>query len=295
MLVVFAALVLDIGWVLMMPSIGIPAMFVAIIAQAATMVSIMQTEKVCAPYEWALTFWILGGAAWMMSEYMFDDGGHPAGFLSTMDVLEGIDVAYYAPCMFVASLTLWATFASLMLFFTYKAFQTGGTRRQRRNAGNGDTTAEGAPESERGNTRSGIPKDLAGGIPIEVYKDLWFAPWLFMESCWVLCNLRMLRNEKLHLWFHLSVFGGLVAIALCVDCVQRHLARNRYEDAALSAAYTMWVSGNLVWSIYDIQGISTSWSQASAVCFFSFGLACVTYAARVGSNEDRKPLLSARP
>mmetsp|Transcript_37990 Transcript_37990/g.100481 ORF Transcript_37990/g.100481 Transcript_37990/m.100481 type:complete len:330 (+) Transcript_37990:156-1145(+) len=314
LIVVLAAITADIGWVLTVPAVGVPFMLAALAAQVG-MLCVMRRKGECiGAYDWALSFWIFGSSVWMFSEYLWDSGLHVAAFADrlTGDAISmwpsmrhgqdfhSLDVAFqadilqnqklYPAAMGMACLTLWITFATLIVFMMVEW-----VLRQR----------AGKPKEPR-------CEDTVFGMPMDVYCDIWFLPWLLMEACWVLNNLQMVLHMKVRPVFWFGVAGGLVALVLCADCVRRYVERRRHNEAVLCSAHLAWSAGNLAWYVFDVER-ADGWetAQVAPVALFVIALACLALSSLMdkcpestaakallckvpakASNSEREPLLA---
>lgn len=274
--VVLMALTMDIGWVLWRPSICIPGLLVALLAQGRATSLAHHVGGISAANEWAVLLWLVGCAFWLLSEFTFYDAhfhgtDHPTGFLARIPVLAGLDGSFYAPVMFCATATLWATFVALVGYY-WTIFRTAPGR---------------ASDPEAAEIGDKAPHKLSLG-------ECWFAPWLFMEACWTAGNLARILGHSEAIPLGIGVCGGLSSACLCFANLRRHISLGQLSLSASCAAELQWVLGNAVWLCNDAITGDEAWlGHALTAALFVGGVLCALAGAITqGSGEaSRQPLL----
>lgn len=277
--VVLMALTMDIGWVLWRPSICIPGLLVALVAQGRATALAHYVGGLSAANEWAVFLWLVGCAFWLISELTFYDAHfhgteRPTGFLGTIPFVAGLDASLYAPVMFCATATLWATFVALVGYYCslYRAAASATT----------------SSDEESAEVKDKWPQKLSLG-------ECWFAPWLFMEACWTAGNLARILGHSEAIPLGIGVFGGLSSACLCFANLRRHVSLGELSLAASCGAELQWVLGNAVWLCNDAITGDEAWiGHALTAALFVGGVICALAGALTqGSGEDvaRQPLL----
>lgn len=254
--VVLSAVSADIVWVMAYPEMGVPCMLMALAAQVCVLLvkrGAKDSKDRIEPYDWALTCWIFGSSMWMFSEYMWDSDLDVAAFADRVTGKEfhDLDVAFkadvlqnrqlYPKIMGVSCFTLWTTLLSLVGFMMVE------------HAARRWWADEAKVEASSSAAGRDCDEDIVCGMPMHIYEELWFMPWLFMESCWVLNDTQMVMHLKMRPCFWFGVTGGILAMLMCGDCVRRYMDRKQHREAVLCAAHLAWVGGNLVWYVLDVE------------------------------------------
>lgn len=279
--VVLMALTMDIGWVLWRPSICIPGLCVALIAQARATALAHYAGGLLAANEWAVFVWLVGCAFWLFAEFTFYDvhfhgTDRPTGFLGNIALLRGLDPSIYAPVMLCATGTLWVTFVSLVGYY-WTIFRATTTSR----------SSSSSSDAETGESCDKAPQLSLG--------ECWFAPWLFMEACWTAGNLARVLGHSEAIPLGVGVFGGLSSACLCFANLRRHVSLGELSSAASCGAELQWVLGNAVWLCNDALTGDEAWlGHVFTAALFVGGVLCALAGALTqGSNEaSRQPLLT---
>jgi len=270
---------MDIGWVVSMPSIALSALLFALVFQAVVVFSSCQRSGFEMAHATALYAWIIGNSFWMVSELLWD-GSQPAGLLARIDFVTKLSSGWYATCLSVSCLFLWFTTAALVLFYVCsRVFR---------------------PSPEQ------LHEPHLHGIPLTIYSSMFFLPWLVMDATWVLCNRQMLMNlPMMYLWM-LAFLAGSLSMYLAVESMHKFHGLQRSSEAMQSGAEGLWVCGNMVWFLADgwdnwngIHRVDAAlWPIFLAVTLFTVGLLLTVWSLRLrqkGELAEIAPLLGALP
>lgn len=266
-MVVLMALLMDIGWILGEPRLGIPAMMMALSFQTYAVISMHRSAMPLKEMAqaWSLVLWIIGGAVWMFAEYLWDDV-NPAGVLARFQTLNSLSSESYAPMLAIAGFIMWTAFAGLAVVYAQAFLQSVRAKKL------------GAPEEE--------------DDPLQATTTNWFAPWLFMEACWTVSDALKVKGLAIGQWFPLSVIGAIMALYLCSDCIRSRWRISYHGAALLGLAELAWVAGNLAWLTNDVLTDDDGKLGAGiAVAFFVVG-ACSAVAGMNIRDGAKQSLLS---
>lgn len=282
--VVLAATVMDVGWVLKMPLVGIVALLVSFCVQVYVVSVSLAAGGLHIVHSLALLFWIIGASLWMGGEFEFDDGA-PVGFLADFWLLADINSWWYGFMVGMSSLTLWITFGALALFY-YVRYPVACKYPQKTVGAMNLADLTEAPSFSAATRRSPPQTDSAEAA--ELRSEAWTIPWLFMEACWTVCNLQMIRKRAAVQWFWLGITAGVVAVYLCADSIAGLRARKEYQSLALRLAEFLWLLGNVVWLLNDIiTGDEALLGRGTALALFIVSIGCAI-AGLVCKDEDDK-------
>jgi len=283
--VVLAASLMDVGWVLKMPLLGFAALLVSFCVQSCVVSSSFAAGGLHRAHSLALLCWIVGVAFWMGGELEWDDGA-PAGFLSNVWILADINPWWYGFVVGTSSLTLWVTFGALALFYYLRypvhckyPQQTVGARK---------LAVLSVSPTYSASVRSS-PSMSDASEAAELHSEAWTVPWLLMEACWTVCNFQMIRKQLSAQWFWLGITAGMVAIFLCVDTLAGMRAREEYQLLTLRFAELFWLLGNVVWLLNDIiTGDEALLGRAAAVGLFIIGIGCACAGLVLKGDEAKE-------
>jgi len=273
---------MDIGWVVSMPSIALSALVFALVFQSVVVFNSCQRSGFELAHATALYAWIVGNSLWMVSE-LFWDGAQPAGFLARMEFANELSSDRsdrYASCLLISCLFLWLTIAGLVLFYACSI------------------VSQPSPKQ--------LHEPELRGIPLTVYSSMFILPWLVMDATWVLGSRQMLMNSTIaNLWM-LGLWAGTLSMVLAVVSMHKFHSLRRSSEAMQSGAEGLWVCGNMVWFLADVldhwNGIhhadGASWPIYSAVTLFIVGLLLTVWSLRLRYQEqlvESVPLLDVLP
>jgi len=220
--------------------------------------------------------WILGSSIWMISEYIWSFPV-PCGFLERLSFVE--DLPRRDNLLMLISSVLVHGSALFMLVIFYIGFMLFARQRA-------------------------LPQDLETGFSLPVifnmplcrYRCLWWAPWLVMEFCWVVCDTMLATGGHVHYapWLRMGVLGGILSMTLCVDCSRRLVAAEQYREAVLNSAEFFWILGNFVWTINDVVsgGQECRAGQIFTATAFSLGFGMTVIGLCITADNERTPLTS---
>mmetsp|Transcript_112949 Transcript_112949/g.319415 ORF Transcript_112949/g.319415 Transcript_112949/m.319415 type:complete len:297 (-) Transcript_112949:68-958(-) len=275
-IVLAMALVMDVGWIAQWPSLGLPALVIALGLQAHAMASRRHEGVFVMAHESALLLWLLGNAFWMWGEYVYADG-KPVGFLSWFVVLSNLSPSGYSASLSVGFVILWVALFGLHAVYIYFLPQL---------------------------LHEGLAK-VRGGVTLahdgfnDVYRNLWCLPWLLMEACWVTCSLEGVNNAAIPraaqdsgvnmLAFYVGSAAGVAALLLCGDRLRHLVAGGQLRDASLCVGELCWVAGNFVWQIGDIlTGDTSLLAQLGGIALFCAGIVAAIKSTLL-KDEERVP------
>mmetsp|Transcript_18289 Transcript_18289/g.30316 ORF Transcript_18289/g.30316 Transcript_18289/m.30316 type:complete len:810 (+) Transcript_18289:161-2590(+) len=232
----------DLGWISFMPSVGLPAMLIALFFQICIMLSHCKSRDFILANEVAVFFWIMGSEVWTFSEYMWDNG-IPAGILDEFEVLRTLDVRWYPIVMTLAVSLMVCTGVALLAVHLLRCICA------RRVA----AASQGRALLESQNEAESKQRDVCRCFPLHVYETLFLLPWIMSDTTWAFCNLLdTFSYEMPGALVYFSAVTGLVSIVIQADLVRRHIAERDGADATICVAELLWVAGNVVWMIQDV-------------------------------------------
>jgi len=270
---------MDIGWVVSMPFVALPALVVALVFQAVVAASACQRSDFEISHATALYAWIIGNSFWMVSELLWD-GSQPAGFLARIGFVTEFSSVWYAKCLSISCLFLLFTIATLVLFYACsRVFQ---------------------PSPEQ------IHEPELHGIPLTIYSSMFILPWLVMDATWVLCDRQMLANAPVTFPWMLGFLAGSLSMVLAAESMHKFHSLKRTSAAMQSGAEGLWVCGNMVWFLGDAwdhwkgtrHADTASWSIHVAVTLFIVGLLLTVWSLGLRNRKklgETAPLKDALP
>eukprot|EP00747_Dinoflagellata_sp_TGD_P167632 gnl/TRDRNA2_/TRDRNA2_192358_c0_seq1.p1 gnl/TRDRNA2_/TRDRNA2_192358_c0~~gnl/TRDRNA2_/TRDRNA2_192358_c0_seq1.p1 ORF type:complete len:394 (+),score=98.79 gnl/TRDRNA2_/TRDRNA2_192358_c0_seq1:109-1290(+) len=313
---VLAFLVKDIGWITRQPLIGIPAMLVAFALQAHIVMLLCcwgVGGGMNLAHQGALFFWLTGNAIWMCGEYLWEKP-QPDGFLSVLSAPTKLRLAWYRAHLEAAACVMWVTCALLLVVYGACAFarwQARGWRwrqleeeveeeeqqpqeqqpqehQQHQQAQHGLEELNLEVEAGASHIQDDEDTALVFGIELRVYRDAFIFPWLVMDACWAVLDLRDQAGLHPGLWLVLCAASGLAAAMLCGDCIRRYAAAGQKAEALLCMGELLWVAGNIIWAVDDVLTPTppSLGAWASAVGLFAVG-ALLTVCTGGGRTENQ--------
>lgn len=280
----FVFLLLDVGWISRLPSIGLPALVLGFVVQLVAIAKARHHETFRLFHQLALFMWLLGNSSWMCGEYVWDED-EPAGFLgkiaftvrlsqqrSLYPVFIGIGVTLM--CVAVLGLAVCYCAAGASKLFRLRSH----TYLLRRPWAAADVLQE---EACLGQADPGDANGVhACGIPLPLYCELFILPWLLSDICWELSNLTDLDEVQLgELGTAAPVIISLAAAAaiiLSVDAARRQAIAYGLARGLLGLSDVFWVAGNITWALEDV--LSDNGVEAARLCalaLFGLGLALI--------------------
>lgn len=252
--VILAFMVHDLGWSLDMPSVGLPAIIAAFFLQAYVTKASLSVMGVHLVHQVSILVWFIGNALWTIADWIWG-GERPAGFFSNLELINSLSRSWYVPIMVAADCLMIPAAVLLVAYHIHRV-----------------VVAKWQP----------IPVAYAfvPCLPLHVYYELFIVPWIVMDSCWGVMNLReLLSGETASRRFViLSAAIGCMAIAIETDCLRRHCRDpfQRRRDVAMVLAELLWVSGNMLWMLGEFLWESPATAPCT-ICFF-MGIALATCA-----------------
>jgi len=237
---VIAIFAMDIGWVNLMPTLGLPAILGAVALQGA----VVADSNGCGHFEFAhnaaIFMWVFANAMWMVSEYIWDED-RPEGFLAYVPSLANLDRSLFPDILNVASVIMWTTCISLMVFYVYAL-----------------------PIASKCRTHF--------ALPLPIYRDLFILPWLVSDSCWILCNRAMALGKDPSQLVTLGTGFGILALVLVADATRRYWVIGKPTEVAHCLAELLWVFGNVAWFVVDMRMEETPEMRNAFCAVFVIGL-----------------------
>eukprot|EP00747_Dinoflagellata_sp_TGD_P169618 gnl/TRDRNA2_/TRDRNA2_199029_c0_seq1.p1 gnl/TRDRNA2_/TRDRNA2_199029_c0~~gnl/TRDRNA2_/TRDRNA2_199029_c0_seq1.p1 ORF type:complete len:429 (-),score=49.41 gnl/TRDRNA2_/TRDRNA2_199029_c0_seq1:105-1307(-) len=265
----------DTGWVTKQPLLGLPAMVLAWGLQLRVVLSSEGMLELV--NQLSLFFWLIGNSLWMCSEFLFEEE-KPLGFLAHIPQLQDLQEDLFHRLMWIAVTTMSTTCAALAAFYSVALC----CYRWR--------TAPGVdlPFLSLAPAQTGCHQgNEAMGIPMSIYRDLFMIPWLIMDTCWAVCNLRGRTNHPPGLLLIPFAAFGLVAVALGADAVRRHVVARERGESLLCLAELLWVLGNFIWASQDLFFSSFPRMKYGAIISFVLGVLVLTgVAIAAPSSQD---------
>eukprot|EP00929_Paragymnodinium_shiwhaense_P016343 TRINITY_DN124639_c0_g1_i1.p1 TRINITY_DN124639_c0_g1~~TRINITY_DN124639_c0_g1_i1.p1 ORF type:complete len:354 (+),score=71.88 TRINITY_DN124639_c0_g1_i1:115-1176(+) len=246
---VIAIFAMDIGWVNLMPSVGLPAILGAVALQG----SVVADSAGCGSFELvhnAVVFlWVLANAIWMMSEYIWDED-RPEGFLANMPGLSHLDRSMFPDILTISSVIMWATCFGLMLFYASALNNANASRSRQMSVG----------------------QKYPSAVPLPIYRDLFILPWLLSDSCWILCNRCMALGRDAGGLVTLGTVFGVISLVLLGDATRRYWLLAKHGEVGHCTAEFLWVAGNVGWFVVDMRMEETAEIRYAFCGMFTLGL-----------------------
>lgn len=261
---VLAALIMDIGWLAWAPGVGLPAVVVMTCVQARVVWDAIAGGGPPLAHELAFMLWVVASGHWMFAEFYWD-GSKPAGFLS---FLPQENRGLYPGFLMICGASMLGVFAALTSYL----LSWWSTRRA-------ETS-----------TQTALAKRAHEEPPLHVALNGWFAPWLFMETGWVVCDSLLARKAHIGALIVPCVCAGVLAVVLSLDAARCCLVLGWRRQACMCMADFFWVLGNLTWMINDLLYDEHSpWTWWGAMVCFILGAACIFEVLR-NREGIRQPL-----
>jgi hypothetical protein len=256
MIAVFA---MDIGWVSLCPTVGLPATAFAMFLQASVVSDAIHAGGFELAHSLTVFMWVVGNAVWMCCEFLWDEE-RPEGVLANFPSLASLDRAYFPDLLGVSSIITWITAFSLAGFYA-------------------NQTLAAWPRRKFGLEGLGFPnfhrEDNAFGVPLHIYQDIFVLPWILSDSCWLVCNRRYALGLEPGLVSPIGLILGVAAVGLVTDALRRYAAVGRFREALQCSAELLWVGGNLAWFSADMRNEETAAARNLFTAMFVVGLCIV--------------------
>jgi len=263
----------DLGWVSLCAYVAWPAALAALVVEVRYLASKWQgTTWGLRVHGCAEVCWMLGNAAWMVSEFMFDPERQPGRRMPWFTgPMLGASRESYAMSVVASRVCLGAGLGMLLAF--YGLCMMGAL-----------PWASSAAERIRLSSRGTEPSDedhglVFGRIPRELYAHMFIGPWIAKDLAWTL-------ELKLPI-----LLFGLITAALILDCLRRF-------GGEVFMAELLWVGGNCAWVWCEVwQQDLARWPRCLAaflLCWsaalLSAGLARTHLSMSAAGSEKRRLL-----
>jgi len=264
--VVLTLLLMDVGWVLGVPLLGLAMLFMGLNLQGIVLYLCWQdftffgrkrdANALLIP-EIALTLWLLSNVSWICSEYLWEES-EPMGILNT-EALATLPEENYSTSLVIASAILWFAVVVLLVYYCVAL---------------------------------GSSPDAKTALLDTYYPYLWWLPWMLNEACWATSDLNELQEVDGFRWeISVGFTSGVCASFLCFDCTRRLWCVDR-RKAALIFAEFWWVVGNLTWWIGS--ELDSSLTEVLSTCFFLVG-AVIVLASLASDDVESTTVRTAPP
>jgi len=201
----------DLGWVLVIPYLCIPAGVIAMVLSIfVTIHCVKDPTKLqhCA----IELIWLTGNVLWMVADMLFDDYDYHYNLPYRMVPMFGAQwVSLYHPvsilataCFILGIVVFVAVFAKII-------------------------------------SNPDLDKDAWGLMPLPDYKQSFMGFWILKDLLWI-----QARHAKP---FMLGVFVAAIAFAIVADYLRRCLAQGsgNSPDSRIQVVFLLWITGNVIW------------------------------------------------
>jgi len=223
----------DLGWILLKPSLALPACLFGIVILAVIFKAQFRTGSrfdkavVCTALGW-----LVGNLFWNFAEFVWEED-EPAGSLRKIKFFRELNrnsQDMYATFMWTAAAIM---MLSLACFLIYCVVNCG-----------------------RLSDQSDDRRMVCRIMPEQIYLELTLIPWVIMDSGWTVAVLLQVQigNDALDVnsLLLISSIGGVVAILMEADCARRRWKAGDRSDALLYIGELFWVLGNTIWMLEDV-------------------------------------------
>eukprot|EP00928_Gymnodinium_smaydae_P018213 TRINITY_DN16934_c0_g1_i1.p1 TRINITY_DN16934_c0_g1~~TRINITY_DN16934_c0_g1_i1.p1 ORF type:complete len:332 (+),score=49.31 TRINITY_DN16934_c0_g1_i1:32-1027(+) len=242
----------DFGWVLRWPSLALPSLALALLLQLFLVISHAKGRLYDFATELACLIWVLGNNLWTCSELLWDETS-PAGFLADIDALARLDHSWYPVGMEATVITMTVACVIMLVFYLLHFFFLSRQRELTSRAANPMLSEDGSCQHPETCDRVDYVI-FSWRLPAKTYSDLFFLPWILMDTGWAACNMKAAQGEDAsNVAALMAAFFGVISIMVNTDDIRRrYYSVSGRKGLVLCLAQVAWVAGNICWLLGDL-------------------------------------------